>query len=238
MCSPRQSHVSDPPRPDTKDVITRAGELDIQVKMITVDHVAIAKETCRVICTGTQMLTTKYIPTNEADTLGARFGELVESCDGFADAHPEHKIQIVQATRRLHREARPGGGLDRGARWKARPGALDRGALLGGLDRGALSGSPSGGSTRCVRLQSKGCCRLHCSRQLVFSKEAGNGQVSNEIRRTVLHRCVPSFEFCLWTSHLLSALRGWCGIGEVVSFSAFGVGLMRPCRSLLLVRDW
>jgi len=87
---------SDPPRPDTKDVIFRAGELGIQVKMITGDHVAIAKETCRVIGMGTQILTTKDIPANEADTLGDRFGELVEGCDGFAGVHPEHKFQIVQ----------------------------------------------------------------------------------------------------------------------------------------------
>ena len=40
---------SDWPRLDTKDVIFGAGELGIQVKMITGDHVAIAKETCRVI---------------------------------------------------------------------------------------------------------------------------------------------------------------------------------------------
>ena len=60
---------SDPPRPDTKDVIFGAGELGIQVKMITGDHVAIAKETCRVIGKGTKIPTTKDIPANEADTL-------------------------------------------------------------------------------------------------------------------------------------------------------------------------
>ena len=60
------------------------------MKVITGDHVAIATETCRVIGTGTQMLTTSDIPTSEADTLD-RVGELVESCDGFAGAHPERK---------------------------------------------------------------------------------------------------------------------------------------------------
>ena len=43
---------SDSPRPDTKDVIFGAGELGIQVKIITGDHVAIAKETCRLIGVG------------------------------------------------------------------------------------------------------------------------------------------------------------------------------------------
>ena len=35
------SHLSDPPRPDTKDVNFGAGELGIQVKIITGDHVAV-----------------------------------------------------------------------------------------------------------------------------------------------------------------------------------------------------
>ena len=87
---------SDPPRPDTKDVIFGAGELGIQVKMITGDHVAIAKETCRVIGVGTKIPTTKDTPANKADTLRDRFGELVEGCDGFAGVHLEHKFQIVQ----------------------------------------------------------------------------------------------------------------------------------------------
>ena len=60
---------SDLPRPDTKDVIFGVGELGVQVKMITGDHVAIAKETCRLIGKGTKIPTTKDIPANEADTL-------------------------------------------------------------------------------------------------------------------------------------------------------------------------
>ena len=87
---------SDPLGPDTKDVIFGARELGIQVKMITGDHVAIAKETCRVIGVGTNIPTTKDTPANEVDTLRDRFGELVEGCDGFAGVHPEHKFQIVQ----------------------------------------------------------------------------------------------------------------------------------------------
>ena len=96
MGFPWESYVSRSAPPDTKDVIFRAGELGIKVKLITGDHIAIAKKTCRVIGVGTQILTTKDIPANEADTLGDRFGELVEGCDGFAGVHPEHKFQIVR----------------------------------------------------------------------------------------------------------------------------------------------
>ena len=42
-----------------KDVIFGARELGIQVKMITGDHVAIAKETCRVMGVGTKIPKTK-----------------------------------------------------------------------------------------------------------------------------------------------------------------------------------
>ena len=92
----RNLTFSDPPRPDTKDVIFGAGELGIQVKMITGDHVATAKEKCRLIGIGTKIPTTKDTPANEGDTLRDRFGELVEGCDGFAGVHPEYKFQIVQ----------------------------------------------------------------------------------------------------------------------------------------------
>jgi H+-transporting ATPase len=37
----------DPPRPDTKDTIDRAGQYGVEVKMITGDHLLIAKETAR-----------------------------------------------------------------------------------------------------------------------------------------------------------------------------------------------
>ena len=85
---------SDWPRFDTKDVIFGAGELGIQVKMVTGDHVGIAKETCRVIGMVTKIPTTKDTPANEADTLRDRFGEFVEGCDG--SCWSEHKFQIVQ----------------------------------------------------------------------------------------------------------------------------------------------
>ena len=81
---------------DTLDVIARASDLRIQVKMIIDGHVAIAKETCRVFNMGTQILTTEVIPAHEADTLGDRFGELVESCDGW-------RVQILSTTSRLFR---------------------------------------------------------------------------------------------------------------------------------------
>jgi len=84
----------DPPRPDTKDVIHQAHALGVGVKMITGDHVAIAKETCRVLDLGTTVLANKDI-----ELAGNRLGDLAEHCDGFAGVFPEHKFDIVNALR-------------------------------------------------------------------------------------------------------------------------------------------
>jgi len=94
----------DPPRPDTKETIRRAGLYGCQVKMITGDHAAIAKETARQLGMGTNILradslpsldTTKPLPT----TLGADYGEMIEGVSGFAQVFPEHKFLIIEALR-------------------------------------------------------------------------------------------------------------------------------------------
>ena len=46
----------DPPRPDTKHTIEQAGENGVIVKMVTGDHLVIAKETCRELGMGTNIL--------------------------------------------------------------------------------------------------------------------------------------------------------------------------------------
>ena len=140
--------------PDTKDVLFRAGELSIQVKMITGDHVGIARETCRVVGMGTQILTTKDIPENEADTLSDRFGELVEGCDGFAGVHPEHKFQIV--------------------RWRQRCACAQKGERrhrCGGCDqciaRRSCKRSHKPGELSWKPLTSRGRYRIACTLQLL-----------------------------------------------------------------------
>lgn len=94
----------DPPRPDTKRTIERAIEQGSQVKMITGDHAAIAKETCRQLGMGDEILLPdglpNFDPTGEIpDTLGEDYGDLIEGCDGFAQVFPEHKFLIVEALR-------------------------------------------------------------------------------------------------------------------------------------------
>jgi magnesium-transporting ATPase (P-type) len=94
----------DPPRHDTKWTVERSYEYGVGVKMITGDHAAIAKETCRVLGMGTNILTTDSLP--DVDTsgyippdVGERIGPLIEKADGFAQVFPEHKFLITEALR-------------------------------------------------------------------------------------------------------------------------------------------
>mmetsp|Transcript_24920 Transcript_24920/g.85274 ORF Transcript_24920/g.85274 Transcript_24920/m.85274 type:complete len:958 (-) Transcript_24920:120-2993(-) len=94
----------DPPRPDTKRTIERAVEQGVGVKMITGDHGAIAKETCRTLGMGDNVLNPDGLPKFDVQseipqTLGRDYGELIENCDGFAQVFPEHKFLIVEALR-------------------------------------------------------------------------------------------------------------------------------------------
>ena len=88
----------DPPRHDTKETLDRAKKLGVEVKMITGDHVAIAKETCFKLGLGTNIQGTNVLPGNTNDMTMAttsRFGELCEEADGFGEVFPEHKYMIV-----------------------------------------------------------------------------------------------------------------------------------------------
>lgn len=80
----------DPPRDDTQDTIERALALGSSVKMVTGDHLLIAKETCRRLGMGDAILQCSAL---EKDRNHLR--ELVETVDGFAEVFPEHKFDIV-----------------------------------------------------------------------------------------------------------------------------------------------
>jgi len=85
----------DPPRDDTKATIEEALSAGVEVKMITGDQTAIAKETCRELGMGTNILDTHQLHgTNPANRM-----ELVMSCNGFAEVMPEDKFDIVESVR-------------------------------------------------------------------------------------------------------------------------------------------
>ena len=94
---------TDPPRHDTKDTIEKANALGIEVKMITGDQVAIAKETCFQLGMGTNIHGTELIPGEENTdaAVAYRFEEIIEELNGFAEVFPEHKYKIVQTFRKI-----------------------------------------------------------------------------------------------------------------------------------------
>ncbi len=81
----------DPPRPDSAATIKTAEDMGLDVKMVTGDHVAIAREVAREVNLKTDIVTAdaflKQSDTEAADT--------VEKADGFAEVFPEHKYRIV-----------------------------------------------------------------------------------------------------------------------------------------------
>jgi len=93
----------DPPRHDTKLTIERAQNLGIDVKMITGDQVAIAKETCFQLGMGTNIRGTEVIPddTSASTADAVRFAEIIVELDGFAEVYPEHKYKIVDTFRSI-----------------------------------------------------------------------------------------------------------------------------------------
>jgi len=88
----------DPPRVDTKETIEEAQKMGIEVKMITGDQLAIAKETCRELGMGTNILGTDLLDAASTGVPGvtSTIAEIVRDAHGFAEVFPEHKFQIIQ----------------------------------------------------------------------------------------------------------------------------------------------
>ncbi|KAG6539115.1 hypothetical protein ZIOFF_004268 [Zingiber officinale] len=88
----------DPPRHDSAETIRKALNLGVNVKMITGDQLAIAKETGRRLGMGTNMYpSSSLLGQHKDETIAALpVDELIEKADGFAGVFPEHKYEIVK----------------------------------------------------------------------------------------------------------------------------------------------
>ena len=82
----------DPPREDSAATIKTAQNMGVEVKMVTGDHTAIAKETASLIGLKTNILPPESF-LNLSDRQARR---LVEEANGFAQVYPEHKYHIVE----------------------------------------------------------------------------------------------------------------------------------------------
>ena len=83
----------DPPREDSAETLKTANEMGVTVKMVTGDHIAIAKEIAQEVNLGTNIaLPSAFLEqAHERDAQRA-----VEQADGFAEVFPEHKYHIVE----------------------------------------------------------------------------------------------------------------------------------------------
>jgi H+-transporting ATPase len=82
----------DPPREDSAETIKTAQSMGVEVKMVTGDHVAIAKEIAKEVNLSTNIVPASSFldkPDSEAITV-------IEKADGFAQVFPEHKFRIVK----------------------------------------------------------------------------------------------------------------------------------------------
>ncbi|KAL0082313.1 hypothetical protein F4703DRAFT_1864636 [Phycomyces blakesleeanus] len=106
--------IYDPPRSDTKETIDRAIALGVQVKMITGDQLAIAKETGRRLGMGDNMYLSKTL--KDGPPAGSGYDSvdsLVLGADGFAGVYPEHKYEIVERLQLMgHMVAMTGDGVN------------------------------------------------------------------------------------------------------------------------------
>ena len=82
----------DPPREDSAETIKTAESMGVDVKMVTGDHVAIAKQISREVNLGTKII----IPENFVDKPDSKAKKVVEETGGFAEVFPEHKYHIVE----------------------------------------------------------------------------------------------------------------------------------------------
>lgn len=101
----------DPPRDDTAVTIGEAQALGINIKMLTGDAIAIAKETCQMLNLGTKVYNSDKLIGGSLG--GSAIHDFVEKADGFAEVFPEHKYQVVEMLqRRGHLTAMTGDGVN------------------------------------------------------------------------------------------------------------------------------
>lgn len=82
----------DPPREDAKAIVDTARHMSVQVKMVTGDQLAIAKETAEKLGIGPDIFDASIL-----DGLTIQLTKSIEQASGFAQVFPEHKLSIINA---------------------------------------------------------------------------------------------------------------------------------------------
>ncbi|MAA97551.1 MAG: plasma-membrane proton-efflux P-type ATPase [Stappia sp.] len=86
----------DPPREDSARTIAEARELGIDIKMITGDHEAIAREVAGQVGLGTRIAVAEDLFGPDGEVAGTG-GRTLDEVNGIARVFPEHKYRIVRA---------------------------------------------------------------------------------------------------------------------------------------------
>jgi len=87
----------DPPREDAASTIATARQMGLDIRMVTGDHAAIAREVSRELGLGTNIVSAhKLFEHEDSDGDTAH----IEAADGFAEVFPEHKFKIVRTLQR------------------------------------------------------------------------------------------------------------------------------------------
>jgi H+-transporting ATPase len=84
--------LADPPWPDSKNMIKRAGELGVKPLMLTGDNIAIAREIALQVGIGDRIIKMDDF-RNLNETAQAA---IIDETDGFAEIYPEDKYRIVK----------------------------------------------------------------------------------------------------------------------------------------------
>ncbi len=99
----------DPPRDDAKDAVSLIQKLGVTVKMVTGDHIAIAKYIAKILGIGERARTMDEIEKLPREQKISA----IENTDVFAQVLPEHKFEIVSALQEKgHMVAMTGDGVN------------------------------------------------------------------------------------------------------------------------------
>ena len=102
----------DPPRVDAGATMAEARALGVEVKMVTGDQVAIARQTAETLGMGSDILDASSLGDVKEPASKAA-ADAIEAADGFAQVFPEHKFHIVEVLQqRGHRVGMTGDGVN------------------------------------------------------------------------------------------------------------------------------
>ncbi|MEO2117642.1 MAG: plasma-membrane proton-efflux P-type ATPase [Methanocaldococcus sp.] len=105
----------DPPRDDAPLAIKKIKELGVIIKMVTGDHIAIAKNIARMLGIGDKIISISELlkKLKRGEIEEEKFDDIVEEADGFAEVFPEHKYKIVDSLQKKgHMVAMTGDGVN------------------------------------------------------------------------------------------------------------------------------